>query len=174
MCALWLSHHGRASLVARYGAARLAGVFMELLITRGVRTPPGWRTDEWGAGIVDAARLLAAPLPATAMAGGMRRLRTRPAPRVESDFDAVAGYFPDVDPARVRRALMRLFGVPERRLGAVLGEVGDELTFHLATDPVLRAALLTGTRAVGRRGPSPARSALARASKTLRARLASH
>jgi len=172
ICALWLAHFGRASLVARYGAARLAAVFKEQLMAHGVRTPPGWPTDECGAGIANADALLAAPLPATAIAGSMRRLRTRPAPRVENDFDAVASYFPGVDPGRVRRALTQLFGTNERTLAAVLGEVGDELTFHLATDPGLREALIGGARIAARRGPPPTARSLAGASRTLRARLA--
>ncbi|MCC6610032.1 MAG: S8 family serine peptidase [Burkholderiales bacterium] len=172
VCALWLAHFGRANLVARYGAPRLAAVFKEQLMTYGVRTPAGWPTGECGAGIVRADALLAAELPATAVAGSMRRLRTRPAPRVENDFDAVASYFPDADPGRVRRALTRLFGVDERGLARLLGEVGDELGFHLATDPALRAALIAGTGVAARRDVAPAARALARASRTLRARLA--
>jgi len=172
ICALWLAHHGRANLVARYGAARLAAVFKEQLMTHGVRTPQGWPTGERGAGIANADALLAAPLPATAIAGSMRRLRTLPAPRAENDVDLAASYFPHADPGRVRRALMQLFGVDERRLAAVLGEVGDELTFHLATDAGLRDALVTGARTAARRGPPPAARALAHASRALRARLA--
>lgn len=171
VCALWLAHFGRANLVARYGAPQLAAVFKEQLMRCGVRTPAGWPTDQCGAGIVSADELLAAELPATAIAGSMRRLRTQPAPRTENDFDAVASYFPGVDPGRVRRALMQLFGVDERRLGALLGEVGDELTFHLATDAGLRGTLIGHARVAARRGPPPAARALARASPTLRARL---
>jgi hypothetical protein len=172
ICALWLAHFGRANLIARYGAARIAAVFKEQLMTHGVRTPRGWPTEECGAGIANADALLAAPLPATAIAGSMRRLRIRPAPRVDNDVDVVASYFPDADPGRVRRALMQLFGTDERRLAAVLGEVGDELTFHLATDPGLRAALVGGARVAARRGLLPAARSLAGASRTLRARLA--
>ena len=45
--ALWLAHHGRSTLVGRYGAANVPAVFKELLTTQGfrcLRAAPGTRT----------------------------------------------------------------------------------------------------------------------------------
>lgn len=173
-CALWLAHHGHAMLVKRYGAARLPGVFHEVLKKGGVRKPAGWKTHEWGAGIVDARNLLAAPLPAATRTARKRKLRARPAPGVTNDLAAIAAYFPKASPARVQRALLRLFGIDPHALQAVLAECGNELRFHLATDAALREALLStaATRAAARRRPAPPRKLLAGASKALRERLA--
>jgi hypothetical protein len=61
VAALWLAHHGRAALVAKYGKQNLQAVFAHLLRTT-ARKPSGWDTD-YGDGIVDAEALLKAPLP---------------------------------------------------------------------------------------------------------------
>lgn len=83
IAALWLSHHGRDALIEKYGAGRIQQVFARQLRTT-ARTPPGWDVGNFGAGIADAARLLAEPLPAvdavTRMAaaplmGGAERVR---------------------------------------------------------------------------------------------------
>lgn len=62
IAALWLAHHGRAALLARYnGQARLQDVFGHVLrITdRDIGLPP----NEFGAGLVDAEAVLKCPLP---------------------------------------------------------------------------------------------------------------
>src|SRR5262245_5870576 len=64
IAALWLSHHGRDALIARYGRPGVPRVFRHLLATAGVRVPAGWDTARHGAGIVDANALLSAALPA--------------------------------------------------------------------------------------------------------------
>ncbi|OGQ23274.1 MAG: hypothetical protein A2138_13500 [Deltaproteobacteria bacterium RBG_16_71_12] len=62
VAALWLAYHGRAELLERYGAARLASLFRHLL-QRSARRPARYRATMMGAGIVDAEALLLAPLP---------------------------------------------------------------------------------------------------------------
>jgi len=61
--ALWLAHHGRDALIARYGAPNLQRVFRHLLRRTARKPLGGWDGTRYGAGIVDAAALLAAPLP---------------------------------------------------------------------------------------------------------------
>jgi serine protease len=140
-CALWLAFHGRDALIARYGKGQIAAVFKEILMTRGVDTPSGWKTDKHGAGILNAEKLLAAPLPATPPAAGLR-VRASMAPRVENDVDRFLPYYPDVEPERVRRGLVRVLDTTDRDLPVVLAELGDELLFHVATNPDVRRRVL--------------------------------
>jgi serine protease len=142
-CALWLAFHGRDALVARYGAPQVAAVFKELLMTQGVDTPSGWRRDRHGAGIVNVEKLLSAPLPATAPAIGVR-MRATLAPRAENDVDRFVEYFPDAEPSRVREGLVRLLKTTDRDLPLTLAEMGDELLFHVATNPAVRARVVKG------------------------------
>ena len=140
-CALWLAFHGRDALVARYGASQLAAVFKEVLMTQGVRTPPGWKTDKHGAGILDVEALLRAPLPATPPAAGLR-IRASAAPRAENDLDRLMPYFPGAAPEKVRRGLVRLLDTTDQGLPTRLAEFGDELIFHVATNPEVRSRVL--------------------------------
>lgn len=171
IAALWLAHHGRGNLVMKYGAADVPSVFKELLTTVGVTgTLAAWPDDVLGAGIPNAQALLAAPLPPSAHAAGMRvRRGARTAP--ESDLDRIAAYFPKADPERVRAWLAREFDTSARNLPAVLAKVGRELAFHLTSDPASYAAL--HAQLAGRRGAVVARKRLYRgASRTFRRALA--
>jgi thermitase len=145
-CALWLAFHGRDALIARYGASQVAAVFKELLMTHGVTTPPGWKRDRHGAGILDVEKLLAAPLPLTPPAVGIH-VRAALAPRAANDIDRFLEYFPGEDPGRVRQGLVRLMKTTERDLPLVLAEMGDELLFHVATNPAVRARVVKGPAA---------------------------
>jgi hypothetical protein len=148
-CALWLAYHGHAALFARYGAT-LADTFRRLLGEVAFNRPNGWDAERMGPGVLDAKKLLEAPLPPTA-AG----VRSR-APR--GVLEAALDYFPGDDPDRVHAALTRR--VPEKRGGRArsvrraFAEVGDELLFHLGTSPALRAALHAEATAKGRRSTS--------------------
>lgn len=65
IAACWLAHHGgRAALAAHYGHAKYVPLaFAHILKTVGHRRPPGWDTRLMGPGILDAGRVLKAPLP---------------------------------------------------------------------------------------------------------------
>ncbi len=140
-CALWLAYHGRDALIGRYGTGQLAAVFKELLVRHGVDTPAGWRTDRHGAGILNVEKLLKAPLPPTPPADGLLT-RASLAPRSANDLDQFLTYFPDDDPSRVRQGLVRALQTTERELPIVLAELGDELVFHVATNPALRERIV--------------------------------
>ena len=172
IAALWLSHHGRAKLTAKYGIARIASVFKELLLSDGhAGTPLPWPTGSLGAGIANAQSLLEAALPATVHAAGMALRAGEPAP-VASDFDRIASYFPRAKPARVRDWLLAMFGIKESELATRLASFADEIAFHLAADPGMYAAIHAAL--AGRRGavaPRP-RTLLRRASPSLKRQLA--
>ena len=142
-CAVWLAFHGRDALITRYGKGQVAAVFKEVLIKHGVNTPRGWKTDKHGAGILDVEKLLRAPLPATPPASGLR-LRASAVARAINDVDRFLPYYPGVDPAQVRHGLVRLLGTTDRELPIVLADLGDELLFHVATNPDVRARVLKG------------------------------
>ncbi len=135
------------------------------------KTPAGWDRSNYGAGIVDAAAMLAAPLPPTVHAAGMAVRRGGPR-RPVGDVDRIAAYFPRADPGRVRAWLARQFGTSERGLPALLASLGDEVAFHVTADPSVYAQLHAAV--AGRRGavaPS-ARRVFRRASPTFKAHLA--
>ena len=62
IAALWLSYHGREALMARYGRSNLSERFRHLVENEGVRRPKGWPKTGYGAGIIDADKVLGAPL----------------------------------------------------------------------------------------------------------------
>jgi thermitase len=141
-CALWLAHHGRRNLVRKYGRENIAAVFKDLLVSN-VRVPLGWKTDKDGAGILDTRLLLEAPLPATAPAGGMGGFE----PQAAGPSDELLAYFPEDDPARVMDATLAFLNADHRTFGAVMAEMGDEVLFHVATNPVFRSSIQQRARA---------------------------
>ena len=62
---MWVSYHGFDALVEHYAGARekIPEAFREILHTTGKRTPKGWDTSRFGAGIIDARLVLLSPLP---------------------------------------------------------------------------------------------------------------
>jgi hypothetical protein len=158
VCALWLQRHGAAALRARYGG-RLATVFMDLLKAH-CRAVPGWNTRRYGPGIVDTAALLAAPLPA--FGGAVMRSASRAPTRSSagSDWARLQPYLPELTPKQLATAATRMFdaGVAPRggmRAATLRREVAppsliDEIEFHVATDPVVRAAFLTAAGAAAK------------------------
>ncbi|HSV44377.1 MAG TPA: S8 family serine peptidase [Ramlibacter sp.] len=66
VAALWLAWHGPAALQARYAAGgkwQVAAAFKALLRATAL-VPAGWDSTEYGSGVIDAAALLGAALPA--------------------------------------------------------------------------------------------------------------
>jgi len=134
VAALWLARHGRDALIARYGKPGIQPVFASLL-RQTARRPAGWNAD-YGAGIVDAAALLVAPLPAAvpplavgAPASGVERL---------------AAYFPDQSPASARAALDAVLAdatPAERALFA------GEIAYHMSQYPEVRRAMVAAADA---------------------------
>jgi thermitase len=156
VAAMWLSHHGRERLIRRYGLANLAAVFKWQLLHRGFQRPPGWDTTRYGVGILDAQRLLSAPLPETAPAGGVRGLSASVAPRSRSQFDEIAQLLPGQRPSALQVKLAAMLRVDEPRLPAALRDVGEEIAYRAVTDMPFRQSLLSA---------QPARANAARAAR---------
>jgi Subtilase family len=145
VCALWLQHHGVAALRARYGG-RLASVFVTLLKAH-CRTVPGWDTERYGPGILDAVGLLAAPLPE--FGGAVMRSAQRAPTRATaaSDWARLQPYLPELSPKQLAAAATKMYGAGIRRgarsaMSAPPPSLIDEIEFHLATDPAVRDAFL--------------------------------
>jgi thermitase len=152
-CALWLSFHDRNALIEKYGQSNLAAVFKEILMRNGVDRPRGWKTDEWGAGILNVRQLLRAPLPERPVAAGLRRLRAGVPQRDQNDFDRIMKFFPGKDPKSIRTAIGRWLNVDDQQLNALLALHGDELTFHFALNRDLTRELMKKpARSMKRRG----------------------
>lgn len=153
-CALWLAHRGGwAALRNRYGAAGVAGLCREAL-QASAQVPAGWDAQNDGPGILDAGALLALRTPARAPARGAGAASRAAAPDA---WTRIASFFPQADAAAVQGALLAAFAPRTRKAARRIEPLLDELVFHVATDPKLRAALAArlpgarGTRAAGRR-----------------------
>lgn len=162
--ALWLATHGRRRLLQRYGRAGVAAVFRETLCRHGVDTPAGWRREKFGAGILNVLKLLEAPIPPDGT--GVRR---DPAP-AETPLDTLAVYFPGLDPGQLREALARCLQAHGRALDRALHTFGDELVFHVGTNPGFRRQLehlARKPRALKTRGPAGDKAFQGQASRAL-------
>lgn len=141
VCALWLAYHGRNLLIQRYGVQNLASVFKEILIKYGVDTPTNWDNHKHGAGILNARKVLEAPLPDTAPSGGVSALHASPVARSTNDLDQLLEYFPSLDPIAVRQTLIELLRTDDRNLAILLNDFADELRFHIAVNPAVRSLI---------------------------------
>jgi Subtilase family/Peptidase family S41 len=128
VAALWLAHHGRDVLIARYGKGNLQAVFADLL-RRTARRPAGWDTGQYGAGIVNAEALLAAQLPVA-----VPPLAIEPAQALTA-AQRLAPYLPDPSPAAAAAALDTLMPGQDGERDLYAGE----LAYHLSQDPQVRA-----------------------------------
>ena len=170
VAALWLSFHGRAALIARYGKDRVAAVFKQLLQDT-CRTPAGWDSSEFGPGIVQARRLLEAALPARARARGLRGLTRRSLAADDLPLDRLVHLLTPAPQSGVERALAELLHVDERMLPATLKEIGDEVVFRVAADKrlrdVLRAVASSAAPRSRARAPQRSRPPVSRARRSL-------
>lgn len=141
VAALWLAHHGRTYLLEHYrGEVTLTQVFRHLITTQA--DPFAHPTNPaFGAGIVNAQRILAAPLPtATAVRTALAHQPSHPftASLPESVLDPVLATFPATPPATIRTDIAALLGTTEAAVETHLQGLSDELLFHLLTTPALR------------------------------------
>jgi hypothetical protein len=121
-------------------------VFKQLLQST-CRKPSGWDTGSFGAGIVHARRLLEAPLPEFAKAGGLRATARRPVSIDDDVFERIVHVLAPASRSGVSQALAEFLRVSEAELPAVLHDVGDELAFNIGADPALRDRLMRASTA---------------------------
>jgi hypothetical protein len=131
VAALWLSRHGRDSLIQTYGKANIQKLFVFLLHQPGVcRKPAGWDGANWGAGVIDAKALLEAPLPQPFQLGGLRAVvrgaADQPLERIASNVSATIPV--------VANWVDQLLGSGASQDHGLLRRFEGELVYHLATN----------------------------------------
>jgi thermitase len=157
LAVLWLSYHGRSTLIAKYSKDRLASVFKQVLQSS-CRTPADWDTGSFGPGIVHAKRLLEAPLPPAAPARGLRGIQRRMVSIDDDRLERIVHLLSPAPRSGVAAAIAELLAVDESSLPLVLQDVGDEIAFTIGIDSALRARLIDASRppAVRRAAPRAA------------------
>ena len=171
IAALWLAFHGRAFLLDRYhNECTLNDVFRFLV--RQTSDPFSTYTPSgYGAGIYNARRILAAPLPTPA---DLHLSRPAALPQIPTPLAPFQDAFPNLPHELLAQRLAGLLQVDIAELDSRLAGVQDELLFHLTTHPTLRTDLATPPAAAD---SSPAEAATApplapaELSETLRRRL---
>jgi len=134
VAALWLAHHGRAALLARYAGTgiKLAEVFRRVLTLSSDEKPGGLLSFGWGP-IINAERALGTPLPAPA---DIERSPERELVAINERTSSLARALDLLgrEPVDGRALLARSYGVSERVLESVPAGFGDELVFHALND----------------------------------------
>ncbi len=137
VAALWLSYHGRDELVARYGAEKIPFIFNQILRDSCEKFPT-WKPNKFGAGIVNAEKVLAAPLPGNTNAVMAPAFALQQLPSIDTGrLDTFAHLFDSESENAIQTSLAQLLQVPETELPNRLKEVGQELAFSLAMNPEL-------------------------------------
>ncbi|AKQ66398.1 Subtilisin precursor [Myxococcus hansupus] len=135
IAALWLAHHGRDNLLARYqGGPPLAQVFRHVLRA----TCDSWPAskESWGAGLVNAKACLQHRLPAVSE---LAPLGTKDSGKKAAD--ALTDTFSDLPKPVVQNRLAMTLGVDEQKAARIDAEYGRELRFWALTQPAFRHAL---------------------------------
>jgi subtilisin family serine protease len=135
VAALWLAHHGPGALRERYGPL-VQTAFLHLL-RRTSRVPVGWDATRWGAGIVDATAMLAAPLPDPDELTGAGETGAGEGSAADR-LAAIVG----LPAAALERALEHRLELGGDKLTRTLARFEGELAFHLLEQPAFRAYLL--------------------------------
>lgn len=151
IAALWLSYHGRDELAARYGEEKIPFIFNQIL-RQSCEQDEGWDSDRYGAGIVNAEKVLTAPLPdgvehpvpsfslpsaaqEPVGSGGILAHLFEETLMQSPGVSFSPGELPPDE--KLRAALAKLLNTSEGEVELRLKEVGQELAFHLATSPEL-------------------------------------
>ncbi len=129
VAALWMSRHAAdPAFQALRAGGRQTDAFRRVL-QENVRTVPGWNTGSYGPGIVDARKILSAPLPKLTEAAAA------PVDRCGRDLETLELLFDGTPDARTR--IRELFGKDPCRIASY----ADELAFLYSTNDAVRAAL---------------------------------
>ncbi|MBW4665897.1 MAG: S8 family serine peptidase [Cyanomargarita calcarea GSE-NOS-MK-12-04C] len=152
VAALWLAYHGRDQLIQRYGAEKIPFIFNQILRDSCDKFPT-WKPGRFGEGIVNAEKLLAAPLPDnvtqsviapgfalsqhSSIDNGINTFAHLFEPQL-LDTQPKANFVGTIrDDLSLQSRLAQLLHTTETELPKRLKEVGQELAFYLAATPEL-------------------------------------
>lgn len=152
IAALWLSYHDRQKLIEKYGAENIPALFNYMLI-KSCNLPTGWDTNNFGAGIVDAEKLLTIPLPEnideltqplllnldeqfSSQVNEMDTFKQLFGENISKILLQQGANNFDSD-ILIEESLAKLLGGNKDNLPLRLKEVGQELAFNFATNPDL-------------------------------------
>lgn len=159
IAALWLSHHGPEQLIERYGAEKIPFIFNQILRDSCEKFPT-WKPNQFGEGIVNAEKVLAAPLPDninSSLIAPAVALQQHPSidngrldtfahffseqlSKIQSGADFV-GVVPDK--TKLQKSLAQLLRITDTELTKRLKEVGQELAFYFTINSELYKQFVT-------------------------------
>jgi hypothetical protein len=142
VAALWLAHHGAASLRQKYGKANLQRLFVHVIEKHGAKKPSGWDDDKYGVGIVDAKKVLDFPLPASLPAprAGLEAPPASARTMLETALGAE-------EPGEADERIAELFGPRTRGRDDQIDRFGDEVAYLLGEHPEFLARMNQPSRA---------------------------
>jgi serine protease len=146
VAALWLSYHGRDQLIERYGAEKVPSIFNQLL-QDSCEKFPSWKPNKFGAGIVNAEKLLATPLPDNVNNSLLSPTLTlqQHTPINGGEIEMFQHLFGDeVSQSQINSSLAELLQVSEDNLPEKLRQIGKEVAFYLVTNPELYQQFVSG------------------------------
>lgn len=174
VAALWLDYR-REDLVPYRGSPYVASLFRGILRTRGHRTPAGWPAADYGPGIVDAVKVLEAPIAAPDASGrpveagggiALEGVSVKPAelacpPELHARLASILPAFDAESPAALKARLATLLRTSPEGVCAALADVGGEIAFQYAFNRSVREAIdghpagQPGSSLLEAAGPSP-------------------
>jgi hypothetical protein len=129
VAALWLAHHGAASLRQKYGKENLQRLFVHVIEKHGAKKPSGWDDDKYGVGIVDAKKVLDFRLPDSLPA--VRALEAPPTSK-RTMLEIALGA---EEPGEADERIAALFGPRTRGRDDQVDRFGDEVAYLLGEHP---------------------------------------
>ncbi|OKH55061.1 subtilisin-like serine protease [Calothrix sp. HK-06] len=155
VAALWLSYHGRDQLIQRYGAEKIPFIFNQILRDSCEKFPT-WKPNRFGEGLVNAEKVLSAPLPdnqnQSVMAPAFALQQHSP---IDNDINTFNHLFEQQlvnnqpedsletpDNTMLKLSLAQLLQTTPSELPKRLKEVGKELAFYFAADSQLYNQLI--------------------------------
>lgn len=139
---VWLAFHGRGALIDKFGAENIQELFRYMVKNHGVDTPNGWDTRKWGSGVLNAEKLLKAPLPSLQQISTTRTLPPEGAERLLEFYEGTG-----INQQTVLTNTRQFFNVTEETEGQFFEQFGDEIAMQFATNSQLREAMVTGNEA---------------------------